>query len=68
VGAYLRVDPEVLMTSAQTGILRDPNDRAHWETTVASLVVGAAFLGLWFWLLPAWLGFDIDTAGAARCI
>ena len=26
-------------------------------------MVGAAFLALWFWLLPAWLGFEVDTAG-----
>jgi protein-S-isoprenylcysteine O-methyltransferase Ste14 len=35
-------------------------------TTVASLAVGAAFLALWFWLLPRWLGFSVDLAGAAR--
>ncbi len=35
----------------------------RWPTVVASLVVGAAFFALWFWLLPGWLGF---TAGAAR--
>jgi protein-S-isoprenylcysteine O-methyltransferase Ste14 len=57
---------EALMTSGQTGILRDPNDGVPWGTTIASLVVGAAFFGLWFWLLPSWLGFDSDTAGAAR--
>jgi protein-S-isoprenylcysteine O-methyltransferase Ste14 len=65
-GAYFRVEVEALMTSEQAGILRDPNDGVHWGTTIASLVVGAAFLGLWFWLLPSWLGFDVDTAGAAR--
>jgi protein-S-isoprenylcysteine O-methyltransferase Ste14 len=32
---------------------------------VASLVVGSAFLGLWFWLLPRWLGFRVDFAGLA---
>lgn len=37
-----------------------------WLTTIASLIVGAAFLGLWFWLLPAWLGFRVDLSGAAR--
>jgi protein-S-isoprenylcysteine O-methyltransferase Ste14 len=27
--------------------------------------VGAAFFGLWFWLLPSWLGFRVEaTAGA----
>ena len=54
------------MTSGQTGVLRDPNGGAHCGTTVASLVVGAAFLALWFWLLPSWLGFEVDTVGAAR--
>jgi protein-S-isoprenylcysteine O-methyltransferase Ste14 len=32
----------------------------------ASLLVGVAFFALWFWLLPQWLGFGVDTAGAAR--
>jgi len=54
------------MTSGQAGVLRDPHGGVHWGTTIASLLVGAAFLGLWFWLLPAWLGFKVDTAGAAR--
>src|SRR5208282_1568029 len=38
----------------------------HWLTAVASLAVGAAFLALWFWLLPPWLGFRVDLSGAAR--
>ncbi len=38
----------------------------HWPATVASLAVGAAFLALWFWLLPPWMGFRADAAGAAR--
>lgn len=33
---------------------------------MASLAVGACFFTLWFWLLPSWLGFRVDTAGAAR--
>jgi protein-S-isoprenylcysteine O-methyltransferase Ste14 len=37
-----------------------------WPATIASLAVGAAFFALWFWLLPSWLGFQVDTAGAAR--
>src|SRR5580658_3221896 len=54
------------MTSGQAGTLRDPNDGVNRGTTAASLVVGAAFLALWFWLLPSWLGFEVDTVGAAR--
>ena len=42
------------MTSGQAGVLRDPNNGASRGTTVASLLVGAAFLALWFWLLPPW--------------
>jgi protein-S-isoprenylcysteine O-methyltransferase Ste14 len=37
-----------------------------WLATIVSLTVGAAFLGLWFWLLPRWLGFTVEMAGAAR--
>ncbi len=37
-----------------------------WLTTIASLAVGAAFFALWFWLLPGWLGFSVEMAGAAR--
>jgi protein-S-isoprenylcysteine O-methyltransferase Ste14 len=28
--------------------------------------VGAGFFTLWFWLLPPWLGFHVDTTGPAR--
>ena len=38
---------------------------ARWPTTLASLVVGAAFFALWFWLLPPWLGFRVETSGGA---
>jgi protein-S-isoprenylcysteine O-methyltransferase Ste14 len=33
---------------------------------VAALLVGAAFFALWFWLLPGWLGFRVETAGTSR--
>ena len=53
------------MGSKQVGVVHraggDP-----WPTTVAALAVGAAFFALWFWLLPSWLGFSVDTVGAAR--
>jgi protein-S-isoprenylcysteine O-methyltransferase Ste14 len=38
----------------------------RWLTALASLAVGAAFFALWFWLLPRWLGFSVEAAGAAR--
>src|SRR5208337_941783 len=48
---------ELLMTSGHDAVSQDKNPGSDWLTTLASLVVGAAFLGLWFWLLPSWLGF-----------
>jgi len=38
----------------------------HWPTTVAALAVGTAFFSLWFWLLPQWLGFQVEMAGIAH--
>ena len=38
----------------------------RWPATVAALAVGTAFFGLWFWLLPQWLGFRVETAGGAH--
>lgn len=38
----------------------------QWLSAAAALVVGSAFLGLWFWLLPGWLGLHVATAGTAR--
>lgn len=32
---------------------------------VASLAVGCAFFALWFWLLPSWLGFHVETPKSA---
>src|SRR2546427_10752590 len=36
-----------------------------WLSAAAALAVGGAFFALWFWLLPGWLGFRVETAGAA---
>jgi len=38
----------------------------QWLSLIASLIVGMAFFALWFWLLPGWLGFRVETAGTAR--
>jgi protein-S-isoprenylcysteine O-methyltransferase Ste14 len=57
---------EVFMTSGQAGASRGTNHGTRWLAAVASLAVGAAFLALWFWLLPAWLGFQVDRAGVVR--
>jgi hypothetical protein len=50
---------------APTGIA-PVKTQAQWLTALASLVVGIAFFALWFWLLPKWLGFRVDAAGAAQ--
>ena len=54
------------MASKQAGIGENPDRGIPWLTTIASLTAGAAFLALWFWLLPPWLGFQVDTSGAAH--
>jgi len=65
IGAHFGV-VEVVMAIRQAGTARGADDGEHWPAAVASLTVGAAFLALWFWLLPSWLGFHVDTEGAAR--
>src|SRR5271156_2093282 len=36
-----------------------------WLTAIGSLIVGAAFFALWFWLLSRWLGFRAAAGDAA---
>ena len=38
----------------------------QWIHAAAATLVGSSFFALWFWLLPGWLGFQVDTAGEAR--
>jgi protein-S-isoprenylcysteine O-methyltransferase Ste14 len=54
------------MRSEQAGASQGTNQGTHWLTAIASLAVGAAFLALWFWLLPPWLGFQVDLVGLTR--
>lgn len=35
-------------------------------SAIAALAVGTCFLGMWFWLLPQWLGFSVNLEGTAR--
>jgi protein-S-isoprenylcysteine O-methyltransferase Ste14 len=51
--------------NASAGSAKAP-DAGRWPSTIAALLVGASFFGLWFWLLPQWLGFHVETAGTAR--
>jgi protein-S-isoprenylcysteine O-methyltransferase Ste14 len=58
------------MRNGQTGAGISEPDAPYrgqrWPATAASLVVGAAFFGLWFWLLPSWLGFNANARDTAR--
>ena len=54
------------MTDEQSGSDRADARVTQWLTAVASLVVGAGFFALWFWLLPGWLGFRVEIAGESR--
>jgi protein-S-isoprenylcysteine O-methyltransferase Ste14 len=38
----------------------------QYLSAAAALIVGLGFFALWFWLLPGWLGFRVETPGAAR--
>ena len=38
---------------------------SRWPVTAASVAVGSAFFALWFWLLPTWLKFRVDTSSMA---
>jgi len=53
------------MASKETGGERVVASGNSWTTAAGSLAVGAAFFSLWFWLLPHWLGFHVEMAGAA---
>jgi protein-S-isoprenylcysteine O-methyltransferase Ste14 len=50
------------MAGEQSGTSRPAVDGSRWLSAAASLVVGAAFFALWFWLLPGWLRFHVETA------
>jgi len=54
------------MTNGQSRSAPAAVHRGPWPTALASLAVGAAFFSLWFWLLPKWLGFTVEMAGAAH--
>jgi len=54
------------MTNPNSGNAPMSSHEQHWPVAIAALVVGTAFFSLWFWLLPQWLGFRVETAGAAH--
>src|SRR5262249_56037202 len=54
------------MTNPNSGNIPIISHEQHWPTTVAALAVSTAFFSLWFWLLPQWLGFRVEMAGAAH--
>jgi protein-S-isoprenylcysteine O-methyltransferase Ste14 len=54
------------MSNEQIGSVQSTDHASQWLTTIASLLVGAGFFALWFWLLPPWLGFRADIARAPQ--
>jgi protein-S-isoprenylcysteine O-methyltransferase Ste14 len=54
------------MTSAQSASAPPAERWSQCLTALAAMLVGAAFFALWFWLLPGWLGFRVEIAGAGR--
>ena len=54
------------MTNLQAWRTAPAGDGYRWLSAAASVAVGAGFFSLWFWLLPRWLGFSVEMAGAAR--
>lgn len=55
------------MTEAHSQLDHAPSGRpSRLLIALASLTVGCAFFALWFWLLPGWLGFRVDTSTVAR--
>ena len=53
------------MSDGVAGASSNANRGSSAPAAIASLCVGAAFLALWFWLLPGWLGFHDLASGAA---
>jgi protein-S-isoprenylcysteine O-methyltransferase Ste14 len=58
------LDKDPMANANSEGVPRQRS--AQWLTTAGSLAVGTGFFALWFWLLPGWLGFRVETAAAAR--
>ena len=54
------------MTNVHSGSVSPLGHADRWATAMVSLAVGSAFFALWFWLLPQWLGFRVEMAGATR--
>src|ERR1700689_785629 len=54
------------MTQQQAGGALAAGRESRWLSVMASLAAGAAFLALWFWLLPGWLGFKVEAEETAR--
>src|ERR1700733_13655423 len=54
------------MTRAQSVGAPPVGATQRWLDVLVSLAVGVAFFALWFWLLPGWLGFEVEMGQAAR--
>jgi protein-S-isoprenylcysteine O-methyltransferase Ste14 len=54
------------MAQTQSGSAPADGHGERYLIAAAALIVGFGFFALWFWLLPGWLGFHVETAGTAR--
>ena len=54
------------MTNPNSGNIPISSHEQHWPIAILALAVATAFFSLWFWLLPQWLGFQVEMAGAAH--
>lgn len=55
-----------MIAASDHNSMRPDASPSAWPTTLASLAIGSCFFALWFWLLPRWLNFSVEMAGAAR--
>lgn len=54
------------MTNTHSPMIPIHPQEHRWPTAIAALSVGVAFFSLWFWLLPRWLGFQVEAASEAH--
>lgn len=47
--------------ATHSGAAPPPSSGERWLTAIGSIIIGLAFFGLWFWLLPPLLGLDVEA-------
>ena len=54
----------MLQAHSEGGPIRRGENDVQWVRAAGSMIVGAAFFALWFWLLPGWFGFRVEAIQA----